>query len=290
VLALVWAPGTALAAEPAPAQAHAPLPPSLVALEQKMEELKVTSLRFAAQVEIAVPPHESELLHLLKALGGESRGSGEETISPAAANVTVSVFGSPFTLRMVGNVTYVYIHALARRDHGRPWVRLGSGGLIEVFTVNGKPVKPPKTSESKVGEPALVEPPFASIRKALAGAEEVREIAPGTLGGQPVTNFLAVLEPGQLEHEQLASTARLVAHPQPPTGTLEVSFGQEGLPVRTVITEHDEGTTVTATLSIPAINFPLVIEAPPASQTIGVAQLRTLERRDRRHRHPKRKK
>jgi hypothetical protein len=62
-----------------------------------------------------------------------------------------------------------------------------------------------------------------------------------------------------------------------------VSLAQNGLPVRTVITEHDQGTVISVTLEIPAINFPLVIKPPPASQTITMAQLRKLERQARKH-------
>jgi hypothetical protein len=91
-----------------------------------------------------------------------------------------------------------------------------------------------------------------------------------------------------LEREHLASTSRLLPPPtQPPTVTLETSLAQNGLPVRTVITEHDHGTVVTVTLDIPAINFPLVVTAPPAAQTITVARLRELERRHRHSRHKK---
>lgn len=43
-----------------------------------------------------------------------------------------------------------------------------------------------------------------------------------------------------------------------------MSLTQEGLPVRTVITEHDQGMVISATVEIPAINFPLVIAPPPA--------------------------
>ena len=71
--------------------------------------------------------------------------------------------------------------------------------------------------------------------------------------------------------------------------TLETSSAQNGLPVRTVIAERSEGLTVSATVNIPAINFPLVIEAPPASRTISIGQLRKLERRARRRHHSKRK-
>ena len=276
----------ALAAEGAPAPARTPavLPPALPALEQKMEELKITSMRFSAQTSITVPHSERKLLGFLKLLGGGI--SGEETISPAAGNIVLGLFGHPFKLRVVGGTTY-YLLAVPRH-HRDIWVKLGPGGILELFTVNGKHVKVPKAAPLK--EPALSEPSFAGLRKALAGAEEVRELGAGTLYGQPVTNFLAILEPEQLERENLASTSRLLPSPsQPPMVTLEASLAQDGLPVRTVITERSGGTAISATLSIPAINFPLVVEAPPASETITVAQMRKLERRDRRHHHPKRK-
>ncbi len=297
VLALAGTPGVASAAEPAstptpapapvPAPAHAPLPASLLALEQKMEELQVTSMRFSAETSFAVSRGSRKLKKLLGLL--LSTGiSGEETFSPAAGNVTFTLFGHPFRLRVVGNATYLYFRALARPDHGRPWVKLGPGGLFELFKVDGKHVKLPKTPGSKMDQPVLAEPPFTGLRKALAGAEEVRETGTGTLYGQPVTNFLAILEPEQLEHEKdLASTARRLPSPQPPMVTLETSLAQNGLPVRTVIAEQSDGLTLSATVNIPAINFPLAIEAPPASQTIGIARLRKLERRYRSHHRSK---
>jgi hypothetical protein len=298
VLALAGTPGVASAVEPAPASAptpasapaHAPLPASLVGLEQKMEELTVTSMRFSAETSFAVSRGSHKLKKLLKLLLSTGL-SGEETLSPVAGNVTFTLFGHPFKLRIAGNTTYLYFRGLARHDHGRPWVKLGPGGLFELFKVNGKHVKPPKTPASKIGQPTLAEPPFTSLRTALAGAEEVRETGTGTLYGQSVTNFLAILEPEQLEHEKdLAATSRRSPSPQPPMVTLETSLAQNGLPVRTVIAEHSEGLTISAAVNIPAINFPLVIEAPPPSQTIGIARLRKLERRARRHHHSKRKK
>jgi hypothetical protein len=297
VLALAWAPGMASAAEPAlasapapvPVPAHAPLPASLLALEQKMEELKVSSMRFSAETSFTVPRGNHGLLKPLKLLL-PSGLSGEETFSPAAGNVTFSLFGHPFKLRAVGKSTYLYLRALARVDHGRPWVKLGPGGFFELFKVDGKHVKPPKTSELKIDQPALAEPPFTGLRKGLAGAEEVRETGTGTLYGQPVTSFLAILEPEQLEHENdLASTSRRLPSSQQSMVTLETSLAANGLPVRTVIAERSEGLTLSATVNIPAINFPLVVEAPPASQTISIARLRELERRSR-HRHRSKRK
>lgn len=248
-----------------------------------MGELKITSLRFSAKTSITVPHGEGKILGLLKLLLGGGI-SGEETTSPPAGNVVLSLFGHPLTFREVGSTTYFYLRALASKDHGRPWVKLGPGGLAELITVNGKHVKAPKIAEPKIGEPALAEPPFEGLRKALAGSKEVRELGPRTLYGQPVTSFLAVLEPEQLKREHLASAARLgLPAPQPSTATLEVSLTQDGLPVRTVITEHDQATVISATVEIPAINFPLVIEPPPACQTITMRELRKLERQARKH-------
>jgi len=265
------------------AQLPVSLPPNLQALEQKMGELKITSLRFSAKTSITVPHGEGKILGLLKLLLGGGI-SGEETTSPPAGNVVLSLFGHPLTFREVGSTTYFYLRALASKDHGRPWVKLGPGGLGELITVNGKHVKAPKIAEPKIGEPALAEPPFEGLRKALAGAREVRELGAGTIDGQPVTSFLATLEPEQLKREHLASAARLgLPAPPPSTATLEVSLTQDGLPVRTVITEHDQGTVISATVEIPAINFPLVIEPPPASQTITIRELRQLERQARKH-------
>jgi hypothetical protein len=255
----------------------ASVPPALRVLEQKMGELRVTSLRFSEKTSVTVPHGESKILGLLKLLlGGEI--SGEGTTSPPTGNIVLSLSGHPLTFREVGGTTYFYFRALGRVDHGRPWVKLGPGGLSELITVNGKHIKAPATSEPKIGEPALAEPPFERLRRALAGAREVRELGAGTVDGQPVTSFLAVLEPEQLKREHLASATRLgVPAPQPPTATLEVSLAQNGLPVRTVITEHGQGTVISITLAIPAINFPLVIEPPPATQTITIRELRKLE-------------
>ena len=265
------------------AQLPVSLPPNLQVLEQKMGELKITSLRFSAKTSITVPRGEGKILGLLKLLLGGGI-SGEETTSPSAGNVVLSLFGHPLTFREVGSTTYFYLRALASKDHGRPWVKLGPGGLAELITVNGKHVKAPKIAEPKISEPALAEPPFEGLRKALAGSKEVRELGAGTVDGQPVTSFLATLEPEQLKREHLASVARLGLPALPPsTATLEVSLAQDGLPVRTVITEHDQGTVISATVEIPAINFPLVIEPPPASQTVSLRELRQLERQARKH-------
>lgn len=267
---------------PAASSAAATLPAGLLALEQKTSELHVTSLRFSLQTSTTFPKRERQLGKVLKLFGADTTISGEATVTPSASNVTFGLFTLKLTMRRVDGVSYLYLAKLAPVDHGRPWIRLGPGGLGELFTINGKPVAGTKPAKPETEEPALVEPSFSGLEKLLAEAREVREVGPGTLNGQPVTRFLAQLEPAQLKSEALATSARRVhVHNPPPipTTTLEVSLSPEGLPVQTIIKEVEGGITVTATLDIPAVSFPLVIEAPPAAQTIDMAEYRELAKR-----------
>jgi hypothetical protein len=289
-LALIAA-SVGLTLSAAVASGAAVLPPELVALEQHTSELKLTSLRFTLDESSTVPGGGHEIAKLLKLLGSDSTSTGEETLVPPAANVSLDFLGSRLTARTVAGVDYVYIGKLARLDHGRPWIRLGHGGLDELFTVNGHPAPIKKDATPQSSVPTLAEPPFGALEKDLAGAREVQAVGAGTVGGQPVTSFVAVLEPPQLEGEK-PSTLKAAPTPalRPPTTTLEVSFAQSGLPVRTIIRAHDSQLTDTETLEIPEVNFPLVIAAPAEARTIGIRAFRRLERRSEAMERKRRKK
>lgn len=269
------------AAQSVPDATAATLPPSLVTIEQKMSGLEITSLRFSLTTSVSVPPGEHEALHLLKLLGLDEQMSGEVTTAPAAANVSLDFFGQPLTLRVVGKTVYAYFAKLGRADHGRPWIQFGRGGVAELFKVKGQRVRSKgKTTEALAKEPKIAEPPFAELAKLFAGAREVSELGPATVDGQPVTRFIAVLEPTQLDSGTSASTAR-VPIPTSSTGTLEVAFASDGVPVQIIIARHSSTETASITVEIPAVNFPLTIEAPPAAQTISMRQIRKLEKHHR---------
>jgi hypothetical protein len=265
------------------------LPPALVALEQKMDELKITTMRFSVQSKVSSPKAPHNTLGFLKLLFGDTRISGELTVSPPAANVTTDLFGHAFTIRQVGSASYFYLPQLARLDHGRPWVALGPGGLSELVTVNGHPLKP--TAQAPAPEapsvPALAQPPFTGVQKLIAKAREVRELGPGIVDGQPVTRFLAVLEP--VHSIALRKRALIRApRPRPATITVELSLAADGVPVLVIARTQAAAIDSVTTLEVSAVNVALVIEAPPASQTISLAEERQLERRyQRRHRRRK---
>jgi hypothetical protein len=287
----------------------APLPPDLLALEQKAAALQITSLRFTVATKLTERHPVRNLDELFKAVGLDSMITGEETLNPPAANVTLGLFGVPLTFRIIGTSAWVYVRQLAPLDGGRPWVRLGPGGFAELVTIEGAGAPPhrgPSLAPS-VGPPDFAQPPFAKLAATLAGASAVSELGAATVDGVPVTRFLATLRPGQLESRHTVSRSRQVIavhHATRPRAlrrpaakpklTLEVAFASTGMPVRIVLTQKMPDITTSATIDFPAVNFPLTITPPAAAETIGVAELKALEakekrRRAARHKHHKSK-
>ncbi|MGH2903277.1 MAG: hypothetical protein ACRDK7_06805 [Solirubrobacteraceae bacterium] len=285
------------------------LPPALRVLEQKMSELRLSSERFTIEMSISglkLSHGETKLFKLLGA-GGQSI-SGEVTASPFAGNVQFELFGQQFNERVVDKTDYLYFAKLAAHDGGRPWIKLGAGGLGELFRVNGKPVKGGQAEPSPIPsvDPTpnpgsnLGTDPFAALIARINGASSVRELGPATVDGQAVTRFIGVLDPSTLEKptkiglkvrrklEKLRRRLRLRALATPKrSATLEVSIAANGLPVQMALSETTGKVTTTATGDVLAINFPLVIEAPPANQTIDLAQLRKLEKQSKKRHHAK---
>lgn len=263
------------------------LPPALVTLEQKMGELQVSSERFSLKTAITgvkLPRGLTKLLSL------DSTDSGEITTSPPAGNLNLSLFGQPLTFRVVNETTYLYEPALSRYDGGRPWIKFGRHGFGEL-------ISPPAAVTPEPMHTKASEPPFAGEIKLINSATDVREGGASTVDGQAVTQFTGGLDLSKIEKPLRSITiktahGRRVIHPRriKRTARLELFIAPTGLPVRTVVATTTGKATATVTLDIPAINFPLVIEAPPASQTIGLAELRKLEKKlAKRHRRHTRK-
>lgn len=294
-------PAAAEAATPTPTPAPAPasLPPDLVVLEQKMAVLQITSLRFTLTTKVIERHPSRDFAKLLQLFGLDSTITGEETLNPPAANVTLGLFSFPLTFRIIGTSSWVYIRQLAPIDGGRPWVRLGPGGFAELLTIEGggaPPHRGPPLAPS-VGQPDFAQPPFAKLAATLAGASAVSELGAAVVDGVPVTRFLATLRPGQLESRHTVSRSRQViavhqatrphALRRPagkPKRTLEVAFASTGMPVRIVLTQKMPDLTTSATIDFPAVNFPLTITPPAAAETISVAELKALEAREKRRR------
>jgi len=278
----------------------ATLPPGLVALEQKTAELKVTSLLFSLHTSIRSATHDRLLRALLKQLGA-STATGEMSLSPFGAIVSLQLAGESFKVRVLSDSVYVYLPGIAARDGGRPWVKVDAARLGQLLASEAAAHNGAGREAAPI-VPGLAKPPFAQLQRTLAGAREVRELPPASIEGQPVSRFLAVLKPQQYREGALLAEphpeprsepiARMDATASPArsssshrksssSATMEVSLTQTGLPLRTLVREREAGVSVTVRLDIPVINFPLVVAPPAARETITFAAFKALAQ----HRH-----
>jgi hypothetical protein len=258
-----------------------PLPPDLAALAGKMEAVRSISERFRLRTGISSAgarlPREAE--SFLRIFDFDI--SGEVVNAPPAASFTITLLGHTLRIRVVHADVYLYEPAITKRDGGRPWVNLGRHGLSGLLTGLSSPGLPAGSGSAS----------FKSLVTTLRGARSVTELGPGTVDGQAITGFRAMLAPSALEEPPKPEGPRNIlsgilsrAHRAPattgapPSAALEVFIAPSGLPVRTRISATGEGVTVTALLDIFAINFPLTVKPPPKAQTIDLATARKLSR------------
>ena len=286
-------------ASPSIATASPPaIPPDLAALEQKMGELRVNTERFTLKTAVSglkLPHGLGAILSLL-----ELSISGEASRSPMASNITLKLAGHAAYVRQVGSTAYLYLPSFAPHDGGRPWIVAGTSEGGPLFGGSPGSLYDPVAGSQEEASPldALSngDDGFAGLIKAVNGALSVSELGAGTVDGQSVLGFRAVLDPSAFEPKPSKSVGqhppikvRVRVRPVKPTLGLEVFIAADGLPVHTVVTETTtsgggRAVRLTATLDLPEINFPLVIEAPPASQTITQARFAAIEHKRHEHR------
>jgi hypothetical protein len=285
-------------ASPSIATASPPpvIPPDLAALEQKMGELRVDTARFNVKTAVSgfkLPHGLGAILSLL-----DLSVSGEASRSPSASNVTLKLAGHAAYFRQIGSKSYMYLPSFAPYDGGRPWIDTGSAEGGPLFGGSPGSLSDPVAGSQQEASPleALtnVDDGFASLVKTVNKARTVSELGAGTVDGQSVLGFRAVLDPAAFEPKPSRRPAvkgrpRLRVSPVKRTLGLEVFIAADGLPVRTGLTETTTSgkgldLRVTETIDLPEINFPLVIEAPPASQTITQARFAAIERKRHEHR------
>lgn len=302
-----------LLAEPVGAgavQAPVPVPAALQALEQKTAALQLTSERFSATLSVAAKPVVKGPVGVGPLFGrsssareaGERRAradssassgkrietlmtiTGEAALSPLAANVQISFLGLQFEARLLGTTLYIKAPFLTQQDDGHAWIEepnqtlQGTSGLLGSAT----PGAVGGSSESSG---------FGAVIAALNGARSIVATGPATVDGQATTGFKATTELSRLATLP-AKQRRLLHKLIAPRVSIEVLFAEDGLPVRTrvVLTlKHDQGQLIDQS-DVLAVNIPVSVQAPPASETITRAQLERIEKRKlRRLRHRRRK-
>jgi hypothetical protein len=283
----------------AAAQTPATIPSSLQVLEQKMAQIRFSTARVSARVvfgEVGPPGGSAEL-----GAGIQGPNSGIITstvgvfrLSPLEASTTSKAqaeglptgkdaLSAPSRVRVVGDNIYTYTPSALRYDHGRPWVRS----------------KQPAASRSDGG--------FA-VPEGLSDSSA--PFAKMTVYGQQVTEFtasltMATLLPGKLlERFTKALSALAVSSLVEPSGKspkqreeaksrsevdakkvselpveIELFVAPSGLPVRTNTVIGNRNEAIGSEQDILALEVPVDVHAPPASETISEAQLRKLRER-----------
>lgn len=302
VLTLGGGAAAAFATEPIPDLTPTPatVPPALQALEQKVAQIHFSTARLSERFvigELGSPAGGAELGRgVRKGKSFITLGSGVMQLEPFESLITSrveipgehvpSAVGATGQARTIGKVTYSYSATAARIDGGRPWVR----------SVRKPPPKPDSKLAAFAAAIDLLAPttagseqnpsaPFATLLECLGEATGIQEGGVVTVDGQQTTEFTVSLPiikllVNKVAPKELAKLERQIdKKPAEANVQLEVFFAANGLPVRTIgITgSRLEGLGIETDLL--ALEVPVVVHSPPASQTIGEARLAKIEQR-----------
>ncbi len=242
-------------------------PPDLVALEQKMAQMQVNTIRFsgteAFDFTLGKGGFELPLL-----LGIE----GEVGMSPQEGTFTAGLPGlASVKERLIGNTLYTRQPDVASEDGGRPWVRSEHKQLDEATG----------TGPVNLGGGSGPGQAFKGVIEEMNSGHSFIEVGPTIVEGQPVMEFTSLLETTKLPNLS-AKSLKTFNKLHLTTIELGLFIAPDGLPVRTSITAPGGHSTFSLTVDILAINFPLSVQPPPARKTIGEAQLHKLQRRHER--------
>lgn len=239
----------------------ATLPPGLLALEQKMEALDMSSVK--------VSFHESRTFREALSPGGRtlpgSSGVIEAGFKRHVGRARLVRAGHRFRIRLVRGATYLCARWLAREDGGRPWVELA------------QPKHP--LASLNLG-PKLLDgdPSFALLRKTLASATSVTEAGMATVEGKQALQLTATFKAVGQMHD--SGVPRDIAE----TRTLQLFITPNGMPVETVGVVRNPLEVVRTVSDLQAVDLPVFVKAPPKSLTIGERALKRIERRRARRR------
>jgi hypothetical protein len=256
---LAAVPGVAGSATPPPAV----LPSELQALLLKTSQLQVSSERFVH----TIAGSSAFRAHFVFVERGEvdlSAGAAALSIGPATRTRPVVI--------AVGAFAYVN-----RRGAGvprdRPWVRERLGVALErstiadLFPFHEVPAGVP--SRGGTG-------PYAALLDLLAEANgQVRSVGQANVGGQPTSEFEAIL-PAERPSQSSGASTKAGPAAQQPSSTLRIFLDPSGLPLRVIKSFRSTAIKLSDTTDIAGVNIPLDIKPPPPGRTISRARYRKL--------------
>jgi hypothetical protein len=238
---------------PATEPAHATVPLELQILEQKLQHVKLNSLRISYQLAFASP------------LGAETfHDITDVNVSADESTSTLTIQGRSSSgksesevgrILEIGDIIYRFEPSVTHGDGGRPWVR--------EHRERSRP-----GSKSTSLEPTI---------KQLGEAESIVESGTAEIDGQQVSQFTVTFAPGVYPRSDLP-LGELFEKACPAPVQVDLDLAPSGLPVRVDVSANysrsNEAVSATSTTEILATNFPFpVLKPPPAKRTISAAAL-----------------
>ncbi len=189
-----------------------------------------------------------------------------------AGSFRFSVGGQTLRERIVGTMVYLNLPSIAAHDGGRPWVAFDISAASAATGLDLNQL----LQDARNADPT-------STLRLLAAKRLFHETGTSTIAGQRVIGLTGSFTPGNLPSSGQISAklqAQLKAKLTQLGATREdvtTYLAYSGEPVRIVTTlvtaAHG---SITSTVNVHGINIPVVVAAPPAAQTISLAQLKKL--------------
>jgi hypothetical protein len=287
------------AVDPSPAPSEPPaslptptvVPPALQALEQKMAQIRFNSVRFYTQTELGVDKSSGSSNVMAAATKGSEelivKTHGVIGFAPSVQASTSTIEGLPnaalglgaLSERRIGATIYTYDPSLARHDGGRSWIRATRTRREEKLAARVAPLADLlHPLLAGLQRPAASTGPFVPLLEELGQSQNARETGPATVDGQQTEGFTVTVSPAKLLAKLVSS--HLFKHGPPPglRYTLELWLAPSGLPVRVAML-GSSGEGFASHEDILGTEVPVVVNAPPASRTIGQRRLAKVERR-----------
>lgn len=265
-----WAPAAWASSTAGASTGPASPPPALQTLEQKMEQLPISSERYSRTTrgtETVVAERKGargKRVRVRRRMSVNETELGEASLATDEGQVFTAAHTSRPSSIAIGSTLYSYSAKVARLDGGRPWIRFSDAGAVSVgavFPYHGQAM------ETNLGGSGS----YAGLVNMLATAVGPVNLAgPATVDGQQTTEFTAKIEPLGLV-KGLSKKARERIRKHLPSEKLSVFITESGLPLRVIASIRFGFSTIVETTDILAVNIPIKVTSPPARRTIGAA-------------------
>ena len=257
------APPPAAPGRPAPgvlAPNAANLPPTVVPLIQKIEQMPVNSERYSQTTHLSGTVTERKGKHRTRTRHVSETMSdfGEASLSPLGGRVRRNSPSGRTIVIGAGSKIWSYTPDVAKRDGGRPWIRIDGRSAAELFPFHGGSAPGDEVDAGGTGS-------YAGLVDLLATADgNVSVLGQVTIGTRRTTELTAVVDP-----------LALFKGPEikPERQRLDVFVDESGLPLRVTLLTRVDRVSIVQTTSILGVNVPVSVTPPPAARTISASKL-----------------